>query len=327
MSAKPKKLILMNNQSPGDLVVLSAALRDLHRSYPGQFLTDIRSNCPEIFENNPYLTPLQIDDPEVESIYCEYPEIQKSNQIPVHFLEGFVQDLNRKLNLSVQLTEFRGDIHLTDQEKASLPDCADPINTANPFWLVTAGGKFDFTIKWWNIRRWQRVVDALADRIQFVQIGAKGHYHPALKQVVDLRGKTTLRELIRLVYHSSGVLCPVTMLMHLAAAVDRPSETFPLRPCVVVAGAREPAHWEAYPSHQFIHTVGTLSCCAHGGCWRSRTLPLNDGSKHDSPSMLCQRVSNRLPACMDMITPDHVIERISFYLSTNNIIPEKNHDH
>ena len=43
---KPKssvrKIILRNRQSPGDIVVLSAAVRDLHLTYPGQFLTDVR---------------------------------------------------------------------------------------------------------------------------------------------------------------------------------------------------------------------------------------------------------------------------------------------
>ena len=38
--------------------------------------------------------------------------------------------------------------------------------------------------------------------------------------VLDLRGKTDLRQLIRLVYHAQGVLCPVTLAMHLAAAVE-----------------------------------------------------------------------------------------------------------
>ena len=42
------KLILRNSQSPGDIVMLTAAVRDLHACRPGQFLTDVRtpsSNC------------------------------------------------------------------------------------------------------------------------------------------------------------------------------------------------------------------------------------------------------------------------------------------
>jgi len=85
------------------------------------------------------------------------------------------------------------------------------------------------------------------------------------------------------------------------------------RPCVVVAGGRESPHWEAYPAHQFIHTVGALPCCAAAGCWRSRIVPIGDGDEKDRPEHLCLDVQNGLPRCMHMITPEHVCERIRYY--------------
>src|SRR5690349_876674 len=51
MHSKPRKLILRNHQSPGDLVMLTAAVRDLHRTFPGQFLTDVRTACGALWEN------------------------------------------------------------------------------------------------------------------------------------------------------------------------------------------------------------------------------------------------------------------------------------
>ncbi|MDQ3776123.1 MAG: hypothetical protein M3461_18120 [Pseudomonadota bacterium] len=60
-----------------------------------------------------------------------------------------------------------------------------------------AGGKYDFTIKWWDLGRFQRVVDHFQDRILFVQVGESGHEHPSLQNVIDLRGKTDLRQLLR----------------------------------------------------------------------------------------------------------------------------------
>jgi hypothetical protein len=85
------------------------------------------------------------------------------------------------------------------------------------------------------------------------------------------------------------------------------------RPCVVVAGGREPSQWEAYPHHQYIHMNGTLSCCANGGCWKSRTIPLGDGDSKDNPENLCVDVVDHLPRCMDMITAEEVIRRIKLY--------------
>src|SRR6185295_5378352 len=55
----PQKLILRNFQSPGDILMLTAAVRDLHACHPGEFLTDVRTSCADLWLNNPYLTPLR----------------------------------------------------------------------------------------------------------------------------------------------------------------------------------------------------------------------------------------------------------------------------
>src|SRR5699024_8568506 len=107
----------------------------------------------------------------------------------------------------------------------------------------------------------------------------------------------------------------VTALMHLAAAIETKPGMPKNRPCVVVAGGREPAQWEAYPQHQYIHTNGALLCCDHGGCWKSRTVPIGDEDDRDDPSNLCANVSGHLPRCMDMITAEEVIRRIELYFN------------
>jgi len=309
-----QKLMLLNREAPGDIVLLTAAVRDLHRCYPNQFVTDVRTHCMELWENNPHLTPLDITDREVKIVDCHYPLFEESNRRPFHFIQAFVEDLNNKLNLQIKVTEFRGDIHLSEQEKSRPSPVEELTGDSRPYWIIAAGGKFDITIKWWHVRRWQAVVDHFRDRIQFVQVGLEEHYHPRLKGVLDLRGKTGLRDLVRLVYHAHGVLCPLTLVMHLAAAVETKPGAPKARPCVVVAGAREAPHWAAYPTHQFLHTVGTLRCCADGGCWKVRTVPLGDGDERDHERHLCVDVVNGLPRCMDMIKPDDVIRSLELYL-------------
>ena len=123
------------------------------------------------------------------------------------------------------------------------------------------------------------------------------------------RGSQSLAE----TYNHAGFVAADTGPVHLAAAVEvKPG--MPLnRPCVVVAGGREPPHFTAYPHHQFIHTVGALRCCDNGGCWKSRAVPLGDGDVHDNPDALCVDPVGTLPRCMDMITADDVIRRIEYY--------------
>ena len=295
--------------------MLTAAVRDLHLCNPGKFLTDVRTGCPELWLHNPHLTRLSATDPQVESVECHYPLIDRCNDVPYHCIHGFTEFLNERLNLKTRPTAFKGDIHLSRLEKSWRSQVHELTGRDLPFWIIVAGGKFDFTIKWWDARRYQEVVDHFRGKIQFVQVGELGHHHPPIKGAIDLRGRTDLRQLIRLVHHAQGVLCGVTALMHFAAAVPTRADRPPHRPCVVVAGGREPAHWEAYPFHQFIHTIGALSCCQQGGCWRARTRALGDGAEQDAKDNLCTNLSGDLPRCMDMIDAAEVIRRIETYFA------------
>ncbi len=308
-----RKLILKTFFPPGDVVMLTAAVRDLHVCHPKQFLTDVRTCCPQLWQHNPYVTPLGENDPEVTVLDCRMPLVNRCSHAPYHVIQGFMEFLNETLDLKIRPTAFKGDIYISEQEKSWWSQVQEITREPVPFWIVVTGGKSDFTIKWWDVGRYQEVVDYYRGRILFVQVGAKAHYHPPLEGVIDLRGRTDLRQLVRLVYHAQGVLTPVSLPMHLAAAVPVKGGKPKNRPCVVVAGGREPPHWEAYPHHQFIHTVGALPCCDSGGCWKSRTVPLGDGQEMDRPENLCVDVVDGLPHCLDMITSAEVIRRIEMY--------------
>ena len=315
-----RKLILKNFQSPGDILMLTAAVRDLHQTHPGQFQTHVRTPCPALWEHNPYITPITDDAPNVEIIECRYPLIHQSNQLPYHFIHAFRLFLSEQLGVEIKPHAFKGDIHLSDQEKRWMSQ-VEEITKQLPtrFWIIVAGGKNDFTAKWWDPARAQAVVNHFKGRILFVQCGAteSNHKHPKLEHVVDLVGKTDLRQMVRLMYHADGVICPVTMFMHLAAAVETKPGRPKNRPCAVIAGGREPSHWEAYPHHQYLHSNGALPCCDNGGCWKSRVVPLGDGDEKDKS--LCLRPIKKpaglvLPQCLDMVRASDVIRAVEKYL-------------
>ena len=209
---------------------------------------------------------------------------------------------------------FRGDIHISDDEKSWYSQVEEAFGRPLPFWIMVAGGKSDYTAKWWSPERFQRVVDYFQGYVLFVQVGEGGHGTAASRRARSA-GRTTLRQLVRLVYHAQGALCPVTLMMHLAAAVERPAGMGRNRPCVVVAGGREPPHWEAYPYHQFLHRAGALQCCESGGCWKSRVVPLGDGDEKDAPEHCCVDVVGTLPRCMDLIAAEDVIRAMEVYFA------------
>jgi hypothetical protein len=309
-----RRIILECFLSPGDIVMLTAAVRDLHLCYPGQFETDVRTPCPDLWAYNPHITPLNENDSTVEVIKCHYPLIHQSNFLPYHFIHGFIQYLNERLDLNIRPTAFKGDIPISSEEKDLFCNVEESQGGGMRYWLINAGGKTDFTIKWWPLERYQKIVDYFQGKIEFVQVGEGGHHHPPLRGVIDLRGETSLRQLVRLVYNADGALTGVSLLMHLVAAIETRPGMPPNRACVVPAGGREPSQWEAYPHHQFIHTLGMLRCCDNGGCWKSRTVALGDGSAMDDPAQLCvDVVCGSIPRCMDMITPEDVIRRIEGY--------------
>ena len=318
-----QKIILKNHQSPGDVMMLTAAVRDLQKAHPGSYELKVDSSCSEIWENNPYITDFPNGKAD-RTIKCDYPLIHQSNDSPYHFIHGFRKHLEDQLEVSIKQGPFKGDIHLTDAEKSwySQPE---ELGYKGKFWILMAGGKFDFTAKWWNPNFHQEVVDHFKNKIVFVQCGEKAHFHPPLRGVIDLVGKTNLRQYIRLMHHAIGVVSPITFAMHLAPAVECRHNLLN-RPAVVIAGGREPAQWEQYPHHRFLSLNGALDCCDNGGCWKSRCTKVGDGDAKDNADLCIYPVKTDtqytirkskkdifVPKCMDMIKPSDVIRAIETY--------------
>lgn len=286
------KYILKNFQCPGDILMLSACVRDIKIWNP-HFDVDIRTSHDVIFDSNPHITQLSEDDPSVRVLDMHYETIHQSNQdMHSHFIHGFIKDFNEQSGCSIKLTAFKPDIHLTEQEKET------PVFEDQPdkFVVLNAGGKTDYKTKWWWDTAWKEVVDHCPD-IQFIQVGKSDSKDTGAGQAVHSTidssnimnkiDKTSLRELIRLIYQSIGTLSVVTTVMHVAAAFDRHS--------AIVAGGHEPWWWEKYPGHDYFHTIGALDCCNDGGCWKKE----------------CENKSVRdRQKCMEMIDPKEVASAI-----------------
>jgi len=318
-----RKVLFKNFQSPGDIVILSAAIRDLKLSHP-DIEIGLDCSCKEIFENNPYIVPfgsMKKGDPGVEFYKAEYPLIHESNEGQYHFIHGFRKWMEDTLDLKIKATKFRGDIHLSDEERGWMSQI-DEMGISDKFWIIVNGGKTDYSCKWPNPLIMQEVVKYFKGKITFVQIGENGknHFHPPLKNVINLVGKTDLRQLIRLVYNSIGVLSPVTLAMHLAQAVES-KHGLHTRPCVVLGGCREGVVWEKYSDHQYLHRL-IKGCAPYSGCWRSRATKINDGDDKDKKDLCDYPIEIDYPykegklkiaRCINMITPHDIIRAVETY--------------
>ena len=138
---------------------------------------------------------------------------------------------------------------------------------------------------------------------------AQEHLHPQLSGVIDLRGKTDHRQLIRLAWHARGGLGPVTYLQHLCAAWEKPY--------ICLLGGREPVTWTQYPLQHTLHTMGLLSCCRTAACWRSRIEPSSERE-----TSLCEQpvfgMQRPVAKCMALIRPSDVLQVLDRCVPTTN---------
>lgn len=289
-----RKIILRQRQSPGDILTFSNAVGDLKRSYP-DWLIDVRSPCPEIWENNPHLTPLKEDEEGIEIFDIGYPDIHISGWNGLHFTDAFRNDIENKLGVKIKKTGIRPELYISDLEKSWYNQIHCEFKDDSPFWLINAGYKDDNELKFYH--RWQEVADLFNERFQgkikLVQIGHINHVHPKLKGVYDLVGKTDTRQLIRLCYWAHGTIGPLSFQFVMSAAFEQSA--------VCIAAGKEGVRWHIYPHIRYLYTNGALPCCRWDGCWLG-------GAKGQ-----CKDLIDGVPHCFRLIEPYMIIDAIEMY--------------
>jgi ADP-heptose:LPS heptosyltransferase len=272
------------------------AVADLHKPLP----MDIGTFC-SIFANGSVGDP-SLGDPEKNT---------KAR-------EPFISLRAKYRHMCEKFSRQRGDIHLTDEEKAH--NLIKELYGLDKYWVVAPGGKRDCTAKIWDWRQFQKVIDYFEGKIRFVTIGKSDLLNDKLDNVIDLTDKFNkdLRGLFSLVYHADGCVCGPSALLHLSASVP-PRWNDERKPCVAVFGGREPTTWSWYCGHQILHTNGVWNCCDDGGCWRARVVPLPKDPKHNES--LCDHTvtidGKTVQACMHSITHKDVIRAIEKYYEGN----------
>lgn len=308
-----KRILLTAPAFLGDEIVFTGAVREIKRETGWSIR--IATINPDLWAANGSIDGIGAtgaEDITISHHHC--PPFRGMDNAPLHFLEQYVRNLRGALRLAGdrRISKFGGDVPLTTEELVAEP----PFGLKTRYWLVSAGFKTGVPTKGWPSKHYQEVVDALRGRMVFVQIGSRRDWHPPLRGVIDLVGKTSLRDLIRLIHHAEGVLCPITSLMHLAAAVPpAPHIGFKTRPCVVIAGGREAVHFINYPMHRVLNTVGLLPCCELGGCGKSRF----GKGQCLYPEVI--RGDGAVSRCMALIRPADVVAAIEFFYRGDARLP------
>jgi hypothetical protein len=244
--------------APGDDLLCTAVLHELKKR--NQKNLWMMSNYPELFSGNhdvDHIVPVDSRVNEYLALRCsryqhlEYATYDSAIDGSASPTRHIIAELCARAGVTGSVA-LRPYFHLTPVEKASGAWAGRMIA------IQSSGlaGIIPMLNKQWFLERFQQVVDQLKGDFKFVQLGSLGD--PPLKNVQDLRGKTSIRETAAVLAHCALFVGNVGFLMHLARAVECPS--------VVVYGGREAPWQSGYSCNTNLYSAEP---CAP--CWKWNT--------------------------------------------------------
>jgi len=309
----PDQIVFKNRQAIGDILTFTSGVRDFKKAFPNTKVGVI-STAMHIWDHNPYIDHNFRNNRHILDTGPGY-LTNKSNSSDLHMCNAFRIDMENKLGLRIPQGPITPDIWMTEEEYKA-PPLID-----GPYWLFVYGGEPGWPCKQYH--RWQEVINLLKDDIQIVQIGVSKHPYPILDNVINYIGRTEdknlgIRHLFNLFLHAQGTLGLVSMHMHLSAAFGNP--------CVVVAGAREPASFTQYFGQQYIQTNGTMFCGEHTACWKCELKGCKNLTKPNNINV--GHHITQVPKCVEIIEPEEIAASVRKYykggrLEYGNKIPNK----
>src|SRR4030042_146958 len=285
-----KEIVFRNRQRIGDTLMFTCGVRDFKRAFP-EARVNVVSTAGHIWDYNPYLDRTLI--PTDENTVKIGPGFltNASNRIDWHFANAYRVSIEEALKVHIPQGESRPDIWFTEEEYNA------PRVIKQPYWIIVVNGEKGWGCKMYPFERWQEFVNQNPE-ITFVQAGTREDNPPRLQgsNVLDhvgmtQDGNTGIRDLFKLFLNAEGSIGLVSFHMHLSGAL--------YKPCVVVAGAREPVSFTRYPGHQYLATDGCLPC-AVTACWHCDIKA-------------CPHLINQVPQCVDIISPDDLTRALRSY--------------
>ncbi len=288
----------------GDALALTCALANARAAFPACVFR-YRGKYGDIFQNLDLGEWPEGQEPNDKFFvrYRSHDQEEDKGQAG-NLAEGFTLSLSRFMGVKIPEIHHRPVVNLTPEEaawaKAAIPAGAVLLNTNCQDCCPVKG------YPWWG-----EVLRILARR-GYSTVLTGGSEKRDLRLdfgglpmgTVDLRGKTTLRQLVALCALARCAASPPSSLVHACAAVGCP--------CVVVTGAREPAKLTAYPGNRHVTSV-----CTMGGNLYNATrgcLMRHFGEIRKWPQYTCPRPAKwrgrTYTACMLSIPAETVAETI-----------------
>ena len=295
-----KEIVFHNRQRIGDMLMFTCGVRDFKKAFP-----DVRVNvisiASHIWDHNPYIDRTLIPN-EANTVKIGPGELtNSSNRLDWHFANAYRVSIEKALKINIPQGESRPDIWLTEEEYNA------PRVFKEPYWIICLTGEKGWGCKMYPFEKWQEFVRQNPDK-NFVQIGAKEDNPPRLTgaNCIDYVGQTQsketgIRDLYKLFLNAEGSVGLVSFHMHLSGAL--------YKPCVVVAGAREPVSFTRYAGHAYLSNDGMLPCAVKA-CWHCNIDACTNLVHRDDYARLEDK---KVPKCADIIDPEDLTRAINGY--------------
>ncbi|HDZ77127.1 MAG TPA: hypothetical protein ENH41_03490 [Candidatus Omnitrophica bacterium] len=296
-----KEIVFRNRQRIGDMLMFTCAIRDFKAAFP-KVRVNILSTAMHIWDHNPHIDRTLLHTEENIVKIGPGKLTNASNRLDWHFANAYRLSIEDALGVSIPQGLSRPDIWLTEEEFN-----APPVEK-HPYWIIVITGEKGWGCKMYPFEKWQEFITLNPDTL-FYQLGTREDNPPRLQgnNVVDYVGKTQdkntgIRDLYKLFLNAEGSIGLVSFHMHLSGALYKPA--------IVVAGAREPVSFTRYEGHRYLSTDGCLPCAVKA-CW------------HCNIDTCSNLVGNKVPKCVDIITPQDLTNALNSYYIGGRLVRSK----
>jgi hypothetical protein len=226
----------------------------------------VAGTCADaIFANSPHVTRLENGE-HAHRYYAHY-DVGGSDSRAFSFAQAHCDRFSRDMRLSRPLINQtrKPSLYLTDAEREPIPGLPEH------YVVGTFGYKDDCDIKGKGSHLlWADAVEFCRSAgVAVLQVGERNphHVHARIPGAVDVIGRTTTRQLFRLVSQSVATLSSISLLTHASAAFDVPN---------LCVSSRESNDFAMYRTTTSLNVIGLLPCCSGGstgGCWKNTLEP------------------------------------------------------
>lgn len=245
------EIVVSTNRHLGDTLILSGALRNLREAIPEAEIW-YRGDYGAVFENTPVHTDNYPEHPDY-TLHVKATDFGQCERVHEggNMVERQTRALAQYLGRDIPCEYPEPYVVLTAEEMAQAeryPACGGILINTN----CQAGSTVKGYPYWGDVIRYLAELPHMR-KYPLVLTGGReardvrGSLGDLPARVVDIRGRTSIREFLALVYYSECVVSPPSSIVHAAAAFCGRA--------VVVSGAREPATLTTYANTRHLATI------------------------------------------------------------------------